>query len=60
MTRRWMNAQADLFENPTPETAGAIAPDQRKNVLEQIQALLTEAMTVLGSGSGADDDQNKA
>ncbi len=50
--------QADLFENPAQETPMAIAPDQRKTVLEQLQSLLTEATAVLESGSEAGDDQN--
>lgn len=58
MTRRWTNAQTDLFENSTPEKAAAIAPDQRKNVLEQLQSLLTEAIAVLESGAEAGDDQD--
>jgi len=42
MPKHWSNAQPDLFEEPP--SGAALAPAERAKALEQLQALLIEAM----------------
>jgi len=42
MAKHWSNAQPDLFEDPP--SGAALAPAERAKALEQLQALLIEAM----------------
>jgi hypothetical protein len=60
MAKQRVNTQADLFEEASPETAKALAPAQRTNVLTQLQALLSEASVILKSEPEAGDDQDQA
>jgi hypothetical protein len=57
---RWTTAQQDLFEARPP---GTLAPAQRAKALEQLQALLMEAMAGHADAknrSETDDDQDHA
>jgi hypothetical protein len=58
MAKQWVSTQPDLFEEPL--RGKALAPAQRAKALEQLQALLMEAMVTLESGSEAGDDQDQA
>ena len=59
MAKQWMSTQPDLFEEP-PLRGKAVAPAQRAKALEQLQALLMEAMVGLESWPEAGDDQDQA
>lgn len=58
MAKHLVSSQPDMFEVPPPENV--LAPLQRAKALEQLQALLMEAMAILESRSEAGDDQNHA
>jgi hypothetical protein len=61
MAMRWTTAQQDLFEARPPGMA--LAPAQRAKALEQLQALLMEAMAGHAGAknrSETDDDQDHA
>jgi len=58
MLKQWTNAQQDLFEEPPPGiTVGAA---ERTKAVEQLQALLMEAMATWGDRVEAGDDQDHA
>jgi hypothetical protein len=58
MAKQWASTQPDLFEEPP--RGKALAPAQRAKALEQLQALLMEAMVTLESWSEVGDDQDQA
>ncbi len=64
MTRRRMFPQPDLFEPPPPRIM--LAPAERAKLVEQLRALLMEAMTPLprtahaADRSEAGDDEDHA
>jgi hypothetical protein len=58
MSKHWVSSQPDLFEKPRP--AKALAPAERARALQQLQALLMEAMAILENRSEASDDQDHA
>jgi hypothetical protein len=58
MAKHWTRAQQDLFEQPPPGMRLGAA--ERTKAMEQLQALLMEAMATLGSRLEADDDQDHA
>jgi hypothetical protein len=58
MAKQWASTQPDLFEEPPPEVG--LAPAQRAKAVEQLQALLMEAMAILGGRLEAGDDQDHA
>ena len=60
MAKQWVSTQPDLFEKPATETRTALAPPQRANAVEQLQALLMEAIAILENGSKVGDDQDQA
>ena len=60
MAKERANTQPDLFEEPLPEKGMSLAPTQRATALEQLQALLTEAIAIAENGPGAGDDQDQA
>ena len=51
MTRRRMFPQPDLFEPPPPRIV--LAPAERTKLVEQLMALLTEALTAPAADSAA-------
>lgn len=58
MARQWMRAQQDLFEEAPPGLMLGAA--ERRQALEQLQALLVEAMTTAEERMEADDEQDHA
>lgn len=58
MTKRWSGAQRDLFEEP-PQGVKLDSVERAKAV-EQLQALLTEAMAGLSGQQEAGDDEDHA
>lgn len=58
MANHWSNTQPDLFEAPPPRVA--LAPVERAKVLEQLQALLAEAMATATNRMETGDDQDRA
>ena len=48
MPKQLTSVQADLFETNSAEPTLALAPAQRTSVLQQLQTLLIEVMTVTG------------
>lgn len=60
MAEETLNAQPDLFEEPLPEKGVSLAPTQRAAAVEQLQALLTEAIAIAENGPGAGHDQDQA
>jgi hypothetical protein len=58
MAKHWSQAQPDLFEGPPPGVA--LAPAERAKALEQLQALLIEAMTTPTDRRETGDDQDHA
>jgi hypothetical protein len=59
MAKHWVRSQPDLFEKK-PRPAMALAPVERAKALQQLQALLMEATTILENRSEASDDQDHA
>ena len=59
MVKQWVSTQPDLFEEPPPEMTRTLGPAQRAKALEQLQALLMEAMAILESWSEVGDDQDQ-
>ena len=58
MAKETVNTQPDLFEEPLPEKGMLLAPTQRSTAVEQLRALLTEALAAEnGRGAGHDQDQ---
>lgn len=60
MAKRLESAQLDLFEGAPPETGLPLASALRISALEQLQALLMEATTILADVREAGDDQDQA
>jgi hypothetical protein len=58
MAKHWTGAQQDLFEDPPPSMR--LAPLQRAKVVEQLQALLTEAMATLEGRREVGNDEDHA
>jgi len=58
MAKHWTRAQRDLFEEPP--TGMKLGATERTKAVEQLQALLMEAMATLGSRLEAGDDQDHA
>jgi hypothetical protein len=58
MAKHWTNAQQDLVEGPPP--GPPLAPAERAKALEQLQALLVEAMATPTNRTETDDDQDHA
>jgi len=58
MAKQLTRAQQDLFEEPPPGLR--LGATERTKALEQLQALLTEAMVAVGNQLEADDDQDHA
>jgi hypothetical protein len=50
MAKHWTRAQQDLFEEPPPGMRLGAA--ERAKAVEQLQALLMEAMATLGKSAG--------
>ena len=55
MPKQWTRAQPDLFEEPPVMRLGAT---DRGKAVEQLQALLMEAMAAVGDRLGVGDDQD--
>ena len=58
MARQWIRAQQDLFEEAPPGLK--LGAEGRRQALEQLQALLVEAMTTAEERMEADDEQDHA
>ncbi len=58
MAKQWTRAQQDLFEEPPPGLR--LGTTERTKALEQLQALLMEAMAAVGDQLEANDDQDHA
>ena len=58
MAKQWTRAQQDLFEEAPPGMR--LGATERTKALEQLQALLIEAMAPVGDRLEADDDQDLA
>jgi hypothetical protein len=56
MAKQWTHAQQDLFEEPPP--AMRLAPVERTKAVEQLQALLMEAMVAVADQLEAGDDED--
>jgi hypothetical protein len=56
MAKHWTNAQQDLFEAGPP--GEPLAPAERAKALEQLQALLIEAMVTTTDRTETGDDQD--
>ena len=56
MAKQWTHAQQDLFEEPPP--AMRLGPAERAKAVEQLQALLMEAMAAVEDRLEAGDDQD--
>jgi len=58
MAKHWTRAQQDLFEESPPGMR--LPPLQRAKAVEQLQALLTEAMATLEGRQEMGDDEDHA
>lgn len=58
MAKHWSNTQPDLFE--APRLGAALAPAERAKALEQLQALLAEAMATATNRTETGNDQDHA
>ena len=58
MVKPWRGAQRDLFEEPPPDMQ--LGARERAKVIEQLQALLLEAMVAVGEQRETSDDQDHA
>jgi hypothetical protein len=58
MAKQWSSAQQDLFEEPP--LGVRLGATERAKAVEQLQALLMEAMAILGVRLEAGDDQDHA
>jgi hypothetical protein len=58
MTKGWTSAEPDLFEEPAP--AAPLAAAERAKAMQQLQALLIEALATSGIQRQAGDDQDYA
>jgi len=58
MAKHRSNARPDLFEEPPP--GAPLAPAERAKALEQLQALLIEAMATPTDQTETGDDQDHA
>ena len=58
MVKQWRWAQRDLFEEPPPDMR--LGARERAKVIEQLQALLLEAMVAVGEQRETGDDQDHA
>jgi len=56
MADHWTRTQGDLFDKPPPSMK--LEATERVKAMEQLQLLLMEVITTLGSQRGADDDQD--
>jgi hypothetical protein len=56
MANHWTRTQWDLFDKPPPSMK--LEATERVKAMEQLQVLLMEVITTLGSRRGADDDQD--
>jgi hypothetical protein len=57
MARDWTSTQRDLFDAPPPDAS--LAPAARAKALEQLQALLIEAMASgMGQREVGDDEDH--
>ena len=56
MAKQWMRTQLDLFEEPPPGVRLGAA--ERTKAVEQLQALLMEAMVAVGDQRESGDDQD--
>ena len=58
MVKPWRWVQRDLFEEPPPDMR--LGARERAKVVEQLQALLLEAMVAVGEQRETGDDQDHA
>lgn len=58
MAKHWINPQQDLFEESP--LAAPLGPTERAQALEQLQALLIEAITTPTDQREAGDDEDHA
>ena len=58
MVKPWRWVQRDLFEEPPPDMR--LGARERAKVIEQLQALLLEAMVAVGEQRETGDDQDHA
>ena len=58
MVKPWRGAQRDLFEEPPSDVR--LGARERAKVVEQLQALLLEAMVAVGEQRETSDDQDHA
>ena len=58
MAKQWTRRQQDLFEEPPPSVR--LGPAERITALEQLQALLVEAIATAADRQEVDDDQDHA
>ena len=58
MVKPWRGAQRDLFEEAPPDVR--LGARERAKVVEQLQALLLEAMVAVGEQRETGDDQDHA
>lgn len=56
MAKQWTHAQQDLFEKPPP--AMRLGPAERMKAVEQLRALLMEAMASVADRLEAGDDED--
>ena len=58
MVKPWRWVQRDLFEEPPPDMR--LGARERAKVIEQLQALLLEAMVAVGEQRETGDEQDHA
>jgi hypothetical protein len=58
MAKQWMRRQQDLFEEPPPSVR--LGPAERITALEQLQALLMEAIAIEADRLEVDNDEDHA
>ena len=58
MTKQWTRRQQDLFEEPPPSVR--LGPAERITALEQLQALLMEAMAAEADRLEVGNDEDHA
>jgi hypothetical protein len=58
MAKQWTRRQQDLFEEPPPSVR--LGPAERITALEQLQALLMEAIAIEADRLEVDNDEDHA
>ena len=58
MVKQWIGRQQDLFEEPPSSVR--LGPAERKTALEQLQALLMEAMAAEADRLEVENDEDHA